>query len=247
MSTTAQQIEAAQPPSAVQIGKVDTGWGLGNRIEVNALGGVGTQLSTSKPRAASSARPPRRVPNRERRAREHLTPSEVEQLMAAAARVGRYGHRDATLLLIAYRHGLRVGELVTLRWDQVDLDRGALHVSRLKGGVDSTHPIRGPELRALRRMQREQRPSLSPYVFTTERGGPLTSSTMRKLVARAGALAGIGFPVHPHMLRHATGFKLANDGHDTRAIQHYLGHRSIRHTVRYTELAPNRFKDFWRD
>lgn len=210
---------------------------------------MATVLSFSnQTRAASSTVngkvPPRRLPNKARRSREHLTPDEVDRLIAAAARIGRYGHRDATLILVAYRHGLRVSELVALRWDQVDLKQGMLHVSRLKNGVGSTHPLRGPEIRALRRLQRE---SASPYVFMTERGGPLTTSTARKLVARAGKAAGIGFPVHPHMLRHAAGFKLANDGHDTRAIQHYLGHRNIQHTVRYTELAPDRFKRFWSD
>ena len=189
--------------------------------------------------------PPRRVSNRDRRSREHLTPAEVEKLMTAAGRLGRHGHRDATLILIAYRHALRVGELVTLRWDQVDLTQGLLHVARLKNGSPSTHPLRGPEIRALRRLKREG--ETSSYVFTTERGRPLTTSTVRKLVARAGKAAGLGFSVHPHMLRHAAGFKLANDGHDTRAIQHYLGHRNIQHTVRYTEMAPDRFKGFWQD
>jgi type 1 fimbriae regulatory protein FimE len=189
--------------------------------------------------------PPRRVPNRQRRTREHLTPAEAERLIAAAGTVGRHGHRDATLLLLAYRHGLRVGELVALRWEQVELKQGFLHVSRLKHGVPSTHPLRGPELRALRKVQRDY-PS-SPYLFTTERKGPLTTSAVRKLTARAGEVAKLGFPVHPHMLRHACGFKLAADGQDTRAIQHYLGHRNIQHTVRYTELSPERFKGFWKD
>lgn len=84
-------------------------------------------------------------------------------------------------------------------------------------------------------------------MFVTERHGPLTDSTFRKIVARAGEAAQLGFPVHPHMLRHATGFKLANDGHDTRAIQHYLGHTNIQHTVRYTELSAQRFQAFWSD
>ena len=189
--------------------------------------------------------PPRRVPNRRLRTREHLTPTEVEKLIAAAGRIGRHGHRDSTLLLLTYRHGLRVGELVGLRWEQMDLKQGLLHVNRLKHGVPATHPLRGPELRALRKLQRGY--PTAPYVFTTERKGPLTASTVRKLTARAGAVAKIGFPVHPHMLRHACGFKLANDGQDTRAIQHYLGHRNIQHTVRYTELSPERFKNFWRD
>lgn len=189
--------------------------------------------------------PPRRVANRERRAREHLTPQEVEKLIRAASRLGRYGHRDATLILLAYRHGLRVSELVALRWDQVDLEQGLLHVTRLKNGVPSTHPLRGPELRALRRLRRQQ--GGSPYVLTTERRSAMTDSAVRKIIARAGDEARLGFPVHPHMLRHACGFKLANEGHDTRAIQHYLGHRNIQHTVRYTELAADRFKQFWRD
>jgi type 1 fimbriae regulatory protein FimE len=189
--------------------------------------------------------PPRRVANRERRTREHLTPQEVDKLIKAASRVGRYGHRDATLILIAFRHGLRVSELVALRWDQLDLEQGLLHVSRLKNGVPSTHPLRGPEIRALRRLRRDY--GVSPYVFTTERRAAMTDSSVRKIIARAGDEARLGFPVHPHMLRHACGFKLANEGHDTRAIQHYLGHRNIQHTVRYTELAADRFKAFWND
>ncbi len=149
------------------------------------------------------------------------------------------------MILMAYRHGLRVSELVALRWDMVDLKKGLLHVSRLKNGVESTHPLRGPELRALRKLQRDYPDT--PYLFTSERKGPLTTAAIRKIVTRAAEHAKIGFSVHPHMLRHSTGYKLANDGHDTRAIQHYLGHKNIQHTVRYTELAANRFKDFWRD
>lgn len=193
----------------------------------------------------SSPKPPRRVPNAERRSREFLTPAEVESLIKAAEKLGRHGHRDATMLMIAYRHALRVSELVSLRWDQIDLGQGRLHVKRLKNGNASTHPLHGPELRALRRIQRDY--ADCPYVFTGERNGPLTDSTVRKMMARAGVAAGIGFPVHPHQLRHAAGYKLAMDGQDTRAIQCYLGHRNITHTTRYTELSPERFKDFWRD
>jgi len=189
--------------------------------------------------------PPPRRKNKDVRSREHLVPDEVERLISSARSLGRYGHRDATLILMAYRHGLRVSELVALRWDMVDLKKGLLHVSRLKNGVESTHPLRGPELRALRKLQRSYPDT--PYLFVTERKGPLTTATVRKIVTRAGEHAKIGFSVHPHMLRHSTGYKLANDGHDTRAIQHYLGHKNIQHTVRYTELSANRFKDFWRD
>jgi type 1 fimbriae regulatory protein FimE len=189
---------------------------------------------------------PRRLVNLAIRSREHLTPEEVERLIAAAKTRGRYGHRDATLILVAYRHGLRAGEVTALRWDQIDFKPGLLHVTRLKKGIPSTHPLRGPELRALRQLQREQRPT-SPYVFTTERRGPLTTATVLKLVTRIGQAAGFAFPVHPHMLRHGCGYYLAGEGQDTRAIQAYLGHANITHTSRYTALSPERFKDFWKD
>ncbi len=192
-----------------------------------------------------SGKMPKKPRNKDVRTREYLTDKEVAALMKAARDVGRHGHRDATLILAAYRHGLRVSELVSLRWDQIDLAQGLLHVTRAKQGTPSTHPIRGPEIRALRRLKRDYPDT--PYVFMTERGGPLTDSTVRKLVARAVRKAGLSFSVHPHMLRHGCGFKLANDGHDTRAVQHYLGHKNIQHTCRYTELAADRFSGFWRD
>jgi type 1 fimbriae regulatory protein FimB/type 1 fimbriae regulatory protein FimE len=153
------------------------------------------------------------------------------------------------MIMVAFRHGLRVSELVSLRWDQVDLEQGLLHVRRRKNGIPSTHPLRGPELRKLRDIVRENKKAKreSPYVFISERKGPMTSSAFRKIVARAGVAAGIALPCHPHMLRHATGFKLANDGQDTRAIQHYLGHKNIQHTVAYMQLAPQRFNGFWED
>ena len=189
-------------------------------------------------------RPPRRTSNAAKRLREYLTPAEVEQLVQAARVRGRYGVRDAAMILIAYRHGLRVAELVGLRWAQVDFGAGLLHVHRVKRGMPSVHPLRAPELRALRAMSRA---GSSAYVFTTERGAPMTAAGFRKLLARTGASAGLELAVHPHMLRHGCGFKLANDGHDTRAIQHYLGHKNIAHTVRYTELSAQRFNAFWKD
>jgi len=191
------------------------------------------------------SKPPKRIPNRAVRTREYLTAREVENLIRAAGSVGRHAHRDAASILIAYRHGLRVGELVSLRWEQVDLEEAVLHVIRSKNGTASNHPIGKAVARALRKLRRDYAPS--PFVFVTERLGPMKVSTVQKMVARAGRLAGIPFPVHPHMLRHACGYKLANDGQDTRAIQHYLGHKNIMHTVRYTELATDRFKGFWKD
>jgi integrase len=188
---------------------------------------------------------PRRRPNRDLRAREHLTEAEVERLITAAKR-NRWGHRDSTMVLVAYRHGLRAAELVDLRWDQIDFSAATLHVRRVKAGTPSTHPIRGDELRALRRLQREQEPK-SPFVFTSERGAPFSTAGFARMIERAGMEANkLAFKAHPHMLRHACGYALANKGHDTRALQAYLGHKNIQHTVRYTELAPTRFKDFWR-
>jgi site-specific recombinase XerD len=187
---------------------------------------------------------PKRLPNKELRAREHLTEAEVERLMKAAQR-NRYGHRDATMVLVAYRHGLRASELTDLRWDQVHKRTATLHVRRVKQGTPSTHPILGDELRALRRLQREQDPK-SPCIFKTERGSPFSTAGFARMIERAGKVAKLAFKAHPHMLRHACGYALANKGHDTRALQAYLGHRNIQHTVRYTEMSPTRFKDFWR-
>jgi len=197
------------------------------------------------PKWESLNQPPRRLKNSDRRSREFLTPTEVEDLIDSAEKLGRHGHRDSTIILISYRHGLRVSELISLRWDQFDFSQGLFHVRRLKNGNPSTHPLHGPELRALRKLQRDY-PN-SPYVFCSELNGPLTASSIRKIIARAGMAAKIGLPIHPHMLRHAAGYKLANDGQDTRAIQQYLGHRNITHTVRYTELSPERFQNFWQD
>lgn len=187
---------------------------------------------------------PKRRRNAELRSREHLTETEVTKLMDAAKH-NRRGHRDSTMVLVAWRHGLRASELVDLRWDQVDFVSATLHVRRVKRGTPSTHPIMGDELRALRRLQREQEPK-SPFVFTSERAGPFTTAGFARMVERAGVEAKLPFKAHPHMLRHACGFALANKGHDTRALQAYLGHKNIQHTVRYTELSPTRFKDFWR-
>jgi len=189
--------------------------------------------------------PPRKRPNAEVRSREYLTQAEVERLIEAAGD-NRNGHRDATMVLVAYRHGLRAIELVALRWHAVDFNHSRLHVSRAKNGSPSVHPLSGRELRALRRLQREQEPK-SSFVFTSERGAPFSIAGWRKMVMRLGRAAKFDVAIHPHMLRHACGYKLANDGVDTRSLQAYLGHKNIQHTVRYTELAPTRFKDFWRD
>lgn len=189
--------------------------------------------------------PPKKPTNAERRSREYLTAHEVDQVIAAARQMGRHSSRDTALILLMYRHGLRVAEAVSLRWDAVNLQTGLPHVHRIKNGEPSVHPLRGPELRALRQLRRDYPDT--PYLFVSERGGPLTDRAVRHIVLRAGEIADLSFPIHPHMLRHACGFYLANKGIDTRAIQHYLGHRNIQYTVRYTALTPHRFTDFWDD
>jgi integrase len=175
--------------------------------------------------------------------RTYLTPDQVEQLMAAARARGRHGHRDATMILLAYRHGLRVSELVALRWDQVDLKIGRVHIHRVKKSESGPHPLSGPEIRALRRLQKDQP---GRYVFRTERKAPMTTRGFFKMLTLAASDIGLG-DVHPHLLRHACGYKLVNDGVDTRTIAAYLGHRNIQNTARYTAMSATRFNGLWKD
>jgi integrase len=179
--------------------------------------------------------------NEDLREREHLRPEEIERLIEAA-RGNRHGTRDALMVLMAYRHGLRASEVVHMKWEQVDFDRGELHVKRLKGGIPATHPLSGRELRELRKHKRDS--LASPFVFVSERGAPVTPPGFNRMVKRAAVAAKLGIKAHAHMLRHACGFKLANDGIDTRSLQAYLGHSNIQNTTRYTALA---LENFWRD
>ncbi len=186
--------------------------------------------------------PPGRSKNVDLRSREYLLPDEVSALVAHAGKVGRHRTRDRTLILALYRHGLRVSEAIDLKWTQVDFKQAEMHVRRLKGGTPAVHPVKGDELRLLRKLKREYD---SKFMFVSERGLPMSRSAVAAIVKRAAEYAEIGLKVHPHMLRHACGYYLANKNIDTRTIQAYLGHRSIQHTVRYTELAPGRFSDLW--
>ena len=198
---------------------------------------VALSIRSTTPITQNGKVPPIRRKNADIRSREYLTSDEVDRLSAAAKSIGRHGHRDMTMIIMMFRHGLRVSELIAPRWDMIDLKQGIMHVSRLKNGMPSVHPLRGPEIRALRKLQRDY-PS-SPYVFVTERRGPLTSATVRKLVARAGDKASLPFPVHPHMLRHSTGFKLANDGQDTRGDSLENPYLNVEQTN--SEFGPNVF------
>jgi site-specific recombinase XerD len=146
---------------------------------------------------------------------------------------------------LAYSHGLRVSELVALRRSQFDLSDGVAHISRRKNGRPSTQPLRGPELRALR--QRRRLWPEGQFMLQTETGDPWTEAGLRKMLARTGETAGFPWRLHPHQLRHATGYRFANDGVDTRTIQAYLGYANITHAVRYTEFAADRFNSLWQD
>jgi integrase len=201
-----------------------------------------TNLKLVSPATENRTVTPLRRPNSELRPREHLTEREVEKLIEAA-KGNRWGQRDSTMILVAFRHGLRASELCSLQWSDMEFESATLHLRRAKGGATATHPLLGDELRALRASKRE---ATSPFVFVSERGAPFTTSGLAKLVERAGVEAKLPFKAHPHMLRHACGYALANRGTDTRTLQAYLGHRSIQSTVRYTELAPGRFKNLWR-
>lgn len=189
--------------------------------------------------------PPKRIPYDQRREREYLYPEEIDSILAAAKTVSRYPHRDYTLLLVMYRHGLRVSELCNLKWADVDFKTAHLVCRRAKGGKDSNQPISGTELRALRKLQRDYLGS--PWLFVSERKAPLTPATVRKIVDKASKAAGISFPVHPHMFRHSCGYALTTKGMDIQMLQDYLGHQSPQCTTLYTHLAPGRFKDFWSD
>lgn len=208
-----------------------------NSANVVALKGAAKPIPTPV-----SGKVPNRRANDALRTRSHLTETEVDKLLKVA-KTGRHGKRDHLMVLMAFRHGLRVSELCDLQWADIDFHAGTLHVRRLKGSKDSTHYLVGDELRPLRVLHKA---SESPYVFTSERGGPLSAAGFRKQLATWGVKAKLGFPVNPHMLRHACGYALANRGMDTRSLQAYLGHASITHTVRYTEMSPTRFKGIWR-
>jgi integrase len=201
-----------------------------------------TRLRLVSPATVKRTVTPTRRPNSELRSREHLTEREVGKLIEAA-KGNRHSTRDSAMILVCFRHGLRASELCELQWSDVEFETATLHLRRAKGGQTGTHPLLGDELRALRALKRDAK---SSFVFVSERGAPFTVSGLQKMVERAGIEAKMPFKVHPHMLRHATGCALANKGTDTRTLQAYLGHRSIQSTVRYTELAPGRFKNLWR-
>jgi len=202
-----------------------------------------TRLKLVRSSVMRPVAPAGRKANDAYRVREHLTKAEMDKLLMALKR-NRHGHRDWLIGLLIYRHGLRVSEACDLRWDDIDLAKRTIVVRRLKGSTDSSHYLERDELTGLKRLQREG--IKSTYVFVNERGQPFGRMGIARMIERAGEAAKLPFPVHVHMLRHSTGYALANKGMDTRRLQHFLGHASITNTTRYTAMSPEPFKDLWR-
>lgn len=178
--------------------------------------------------------------------RKHLTTLEVQKLLDAT-KGARHAARDRCLLLLMFRHGLRVSEACGLVLSQVDTESRVLHVARLKHGLSTTQPLRAEELRAIKAwlVDRARMPLDTDAFFVSERRRALSRKTAWVMIRDYGELAGLALPAHPHMLRHACGYALADQGADTRLIQDYLGHRNIQHTVQYTATNPARFERLW--
>jgi type 1 fimbriae regulatory protein FimB len=181
------------------------------------------------------------------RDRKHLVAAEVDKLLEAA-KSSRNAARDRCFLLLMFRHGVRVSEACGLTLAQVDIASRVLHVARRKAGLSTTHPLRGDELRMIQpwlAARARMQPDTDAF-FLSERRGPLSRKTAWLMIRAYGKRADLPIDAHPHMLRHACGFALADQGADTRLIQDYLGHRNIQHTVKYTATNPARFARLWR-
>lgn len=186
-------------------------------------------------------------PTTDDKIKNFLTEAEIQKFLKAA-RKGRHAVRDYCLMLVAFRHAFRVSELVGIRFQDLDLDTARIFVRRVKGSLSTHQPVEGDELRAIRAWlrERENYPNAhSNYLFLSERG-PLTRQAINYLVKQIGERAQFRFSVNPHMLRHSTGYYLANKGYDTRLIQDYMGHKNINHTVIYTRTAASRFEGLFR-
>jgi integrase len=184
-----------------------------------------------------------RKPNSAFRSREYLTEAEVDGLRRAARR-NRNPVRDELLVVLAFRHALRVSELVGLTVEQLDLKAATVHIRRAKNGTPGIHGLQGDELRLIRQLIRENGEH-NRFLFLSERKAPLSVDGAQKLIERLGEAAGLPFPIHVHMLRHSAGYALAGRGIDTRTLQAFMGHKSIANTVIYTAVADKRVRHIW--
>jgi integrase len=210
--------------------------------------------------------PPARQKNEDVRTREHLLPEEVERLQEEAAKFGRCRLRDETMIMLCFGHALRVSEMIDATWDlavigeanpkvttMINLKDQTIYIRRRKGSKSGMHDLRKCEVSNLKNLVKEMKNRDEDYVqkghvFQNERGGPISTSTFHKIVARSGRAARLSFPAHPHQLRHACGWKMVNrDKHDIRRVQVWMGHRNIQNTVHYTEVDPLLLKGMWKD
>jgi integrase len=219
---------------------VDIPLPLGGDLPMNTM--VQLKPSRSEKRTVRSGLRSGRAKNADYRQREYLTEPEIEKLLTTAGE-SRNPVRDRLLILLAFRHALRVSELVDLRWQQVHLDTATIHIRRAKNGTPGIHGLQGDELRLLRALRREH--PHADFVFLSERKAPFSISAAQKLIERLGESARLRFPIHAHMLRHAAGYALAARGVDTRTLQAFMGHRSIANTVIYTAVADKRVRNIW--
>jgi integrase len=207
-----------------------------------------------QPTSAETRAMPCRPTNKSLRAREFLEPGEVDALRRRA-RLTRNPDRDEALVLLSFRHGLRACEAVNWRWEQIKLREQLVYVPRAKEGIPSTHPMERDEVQLLRRLYKDNRnkarqdgalENASPFVFLSERGGPMTEGNFLKLVKWLGEAAELPFPAHPHMLRHSCGYFRINNGWDIRHLQLWLGHKTIQQTMRYAELSDEPFRRYYK-